>query len=185
MSLSGGCSVLLQSQTTATTDRKEAQMPKSKMPIVSTLAGLIAVLALAGAPASAFAGRSLNGQDPYATGCNRDQQIAGRGTIDDYYGHTFGTIDLMWSPRCQTNWGIAYFNDGNPSSDPAVDIAVDGTDSAISPWLYNNPINYSTTAPGSPVWGNMAYSPGCAKAHVFFGEADGLAVQYGCVSDAG
>jgi hypothetical protein len=155
-----------------------------RRPAIGTLAGLIAGLALlAGAPASALADRSLNGQDPYATGCNHDQQVAGSGPISDSYGRTFGTIYLMWSPRCQTNWGIAYFNDGNPSSDPAVDIEVAGTDPAISQGNYNNFVVYSTTAPGSPVWGNMAYSPGCAEAAVFFGAASGLAVQGGCPAD--
>lgn len=157
-----------------------------KKPAIRAMSGLIAVLALvAGAPASAFADSSLSGQDPYATGCNRDQQVAGSSEISDDYGGSFGTIYLMWSPQCQTNWGIAYFNDGNTSSDPAVDIAVSGTDPAVSQWNYNNSIDYVTTAPGSPVWGNMVYSPGCAKAHVFFGAARGLAVQGGCPSDAG
>jgi hypothetical protein len=153
---------------------------------ISLMAGLIAVLGLiVGTPTSALADRALNGPDPYATGCNGDQQVAGSGTISDYYDHTFGTIYLMWSPRCQTNWGIAYFDDGNPSSDPVVDVAVAGTDPAVSEWNYNNPVDYRTSAPGSPVWGNMAYSPGCAKAHVFFGAAVGIAVQDGCPSDAG
>jgi hypothetical protein len=125
-------------------------------------------------------GLACTGQDPYATGCQSDASVAGSSAIVDGTGRTLGTLKLYWSHTCQTNWGAASFDDGNPASTPPVDIKVFGTD-ASAPTPYNiQPVDFPTTGAGSPVWGNMIYSPGCAYATVTRGDAAGTAVQEGC-----
>jgi hypothetical protein len=117
--------------------------------------------------------------DPYQTSCANDQVLAGRGTITDGNGNgNYGTLDLMWSPTCQTNWGIAYFNDGNPNDGTWVLITVSGTDGGVA-------FEYRGT--GSPVWGDMIYSPDCANTDVerhYAGtqtiKMGGFAKQFGC-----
>lgn len=162
--------------------------------LVSALPIVVAALV---APPIASANASLNGTDPYQTGCARGATVAGSGPITDNIHPPLGRIYLMWSPRCQTNWGIAYFNDGNKASDPPVYIAVWGTDPSqpdtappagpgpYPPNLYNvyegwpsSGVPYSGV--GSPVWGNQVFSPGCAGGIVYWGEAVGIATQYGC-----
>jgi surface antigen len=135
------------------------------------------------------AGSSLSGQDPYATGCANDEIVAGTSPIDDQDGAQVGTLDLMWSNNCQTNWGIAYFNDGNPNDGSTVDIKVVG--SATGGGYTQGPVDAAYDGVGQPVWGNMIDSPGCAYATVTRANADqsidmtGLAVQNGCPAPAG
>jgi hypothetical protein len=150
------------------------------------------VVAALVAPPIASASASLNGTDPYRSGCARGATVAGYGLITDNIHPPLGRIYLMWSPRCQTNWGIAYFNDGNKASDPVVDISVWGTDPSqpdtappagpgpYPPNVYNVYAEYQYSGVGSPVWGNQVFAPGCAGAIVYWGNAVGIATQIGC-----
>jgi Protein of unknown function (DUF2690) len=125
-------------------------------------------------------GTLCNGLDPYASHCSNDASVAGSSPLVDSRGTTLGTVKLYFSPACQSGWGQVDFNDGNPPTTPPVTVTVIGTDGA-SPGNYDShPVEYVTTGSGSPVWGNMVYSPGCAVAYVSRGDASGKAVQSGC-----
>lgn len=128
--------------------------------------------------AASCSANGCSGQDPYSTGCNNGDSVAGTAAIFDKVGQTVGEVRLYWSSACQSNWGQAYFNDGNPPSTPPVDVKVFG--SSTSGTYDTGPIDFYTMASGSPVWGNMVYSPGCAYATVTRGEDTGTAVQQGC-----
>lgn len=146
-------------------------------------AGALPFLVAALVTATAGANASLNGSDPYRTGCARGATVAGSDVIRNYTtNQVVGSVYLMWSPRCQTNWGIAYFNDGNKATDPPVDILVFGTDPTQPDGEddYNVDADYYTTMAGSPIWGNQVFSPGCAEVWVTWGNAGGLAIQKGC-----
>ncbi len=147
--------------------------------------GLTAVLvcALTGlhppsASAASCAGTACNGADPYASGCGSGATVAGDAPIVDGQGRQIGDLKLFFSPSCQTNWGQAYFSDGNPASTPPVDVTVVGSSAGSA---YNQgPVDFTYTGSGSPVWGNMVYSPGCAYATVTRGDAHARTVQNGC-----
>jgi hypothetical protein len=147
-----------------------------------------AVLAGMAGPAAAAgcSGQSCNGADPYVMGCANDANSAGH---TDYYDGSTGAyvhVDLMWSPSCQTNWGVASFDDGNPSWTQPVYIVVVGTDPTNGPNNYNTyPYDYQYAGSGSPVWGNMVYSPGCAFTSVTRGNFGGTAVERGCPTPTG
>jgi hypothetical protein len=115
--------------------------------------------------------------------CNSGASIAGSGAIVNGSGQRIGTIKLFWSSACQSNWGQADFNDGNPASTPPVTVRVVGSSSGAS--HDNGPVSFRYTGSGSPVWGNMVYSPGCAYATVTRGDATGTAVQIGCRGPGG
>jgi hypothetical protein len=140
--------------------------------------GSVTVLpALSAAPAYAAtcSGYGCDGQDPLASGCNTGAYTVASAPIT-YQGVTYGTVELRWSPTCQTNWarttvGNAYLGLMRYANiyrqNPA----------AQADWHY--------TGPGNPVYGNMLYSPGCAEAEgeVQNGQgifAEGWAVQPGC-----
>jgi len=59
------------------------------------------VVAALVAPPIASASASLNGTDPYRSGCARGATVAGYGLITDNIHPPLGRIYLMWSPRCQ------------------------------------------------------------------------------------
>lgn len=124
-------------------------------------------------------GQDCTGQDPYATGCAAGATIAGSGPLSD----GAGSVTLYWSPACHTNWAAASFADGNPPTTPPVRVRVVGSGGSTS---YDNaPVDYDTTGSGSPIWGNMTYSPGCAYGEVSRGGVSGRAVEGGCPSPAG
>jgi hypothetical protein len=116
-------------------------------------------------------------QDPYATACNSDASVVATAPIVDASGQAIGELKLYWSPVCQSNWGQAYFHDGNPANTPPVTVSVVGSSATT---YDSGPVVFSTTAAGSPVWGNMVYSPGCSYAKVTRGDASATAVQAGC-----
>jgi Protein of unknown function (DUF2690) len=162
----------------------------SRCPIWRTCRGVVVIAALmsaglaspsvvtsSAAAATCSAARCTN-QDPYATGCSAGDSVAGTGAIVDGSGQGIGELKLYWSPSCEANWGQAYFNDGNPPSTPPVDVKVVGSSSAGA--YDTGPVDFTTPAAGSPVWGNMVDSPGCAYATVTRGGASGTAVQLGC-----
>jgi hypothetical protein len=148
---------------------------------VSLLAAMIG--RSASASAASCSGSACTGQDPYATACNVGDSIAGSAAIVDGAGATIGELKLYWSAQCQTNWGQAYFNDGNPASTPPVTVSVEGSSSSATYDSGSVPFTY--TGSGSPVWGNMVYSPGCAYATVTRGDASATAVQIGCPPPGG
>jgi hypothetical protein len=128
--------------------------------------------------AASCSGSSCTGQDPYATRCNIRDSVAGSAAILDRAGRPIGQIRLYWSSACQANWGQAYFNDGNPASTPPVDIKVVGSSSSAA--YDTGLVDFTYTSSGSPVWGDMVYSPGCAYATVARGDATGQAIQARC-----
>jgi hypothetical protein len=147
--------------------------------LIMAVSALLALgVSVTPAVAATCSGPSCTSQDPYVTQCNAGDSIAGATAIVDAAGQTFGRLVLYWSPACQTNWGQAYFDDGNPPSTPPVDVRVFGSSSSAT--YDTGPVDFSTTASGSPVWGNMVYSPGCAYATVTRGGQTGTAVQQGC-----
>lgn len=50
-------------------------------------------------------GDGCTGQKPELTGCDRDARTIRTGAVVDHVtGRQVGTIELRWSPHCQTNW---------------------------------------------------------------------------------
>jgi len=47
---------------------------------------------------------ALDHKDPYDTGCANTKSAVRTGTLTDRNGNPVGTIKLMWSTSCQTNW---------------------------------------------------------------------------------
>ncbi len=111
--------------------------------------------------------------DPVATGCS-----AGSTTVTSAAIGGVGTVELRWSPTCQTNWS-------------RVTIAAGGANPSGF-WRYADIYRQSPAAHdyfdfngnGSPVYGNMLYAPGCAWASGTIqnagGWSTGTAVQPGC-----
>jgi hypothetical protein len=132
----------------------------------------------AAASAATCTGSACTNQDPYVTGCDIGDSVAGSAPIVDSSGATIGEIKLYWSPACESNWGQAYFNDGNPANTPPVTISVQGSSPGGRYDVGSTP--FTSTGSGSPVWGNMVYSPGCAYTTATRGTASGTAVQAGC-----
>lgn len=64
-----------------------------------------AVTLLAGSPAQAQAAlKPYDGQDPYRSGCGNSARVVKTAKIKSRVHGELGTIKLMWSGRCQTNW---------------------------------------------------------------------------------
>ncbi|MFG1698400.1 DUF2690 domain-containing protein [Nonomuraea sp. NPDC049309] len=62
-----------------------------------------AAVLLAGSPAHA-ALKPYDHQDPYKTHCGNYARAVRTGNITSRAHGTVGTIKLMWSSKCQTNW---------------------------------------------------------------------------------
>jgi hypothetical protein len=69
--------------------------------LVALIIPLGGVTVLTAGPASA----SISDTDPKTTGCWDSNAYALYSVADPYYG---GTLQLWWSPDCQTNWGQDY-----------------------------------------------------------------------------
>ncbi|GLZ39720.1 hypothetical protein Acsp05_33440 [Actinokineospora sp. NBRC 105648] len=72
-------------------------------------------------------------------------------------GGRAGVIQILWSPRCQTNWGRIVLDsyDPNPNHLPRwVDVH-----NAAGGHVY-----FTWTGAGQYIYGDMLYSPGCAWA---------------------
>jgi hypothetical protein len=64
-----------------------------------------AVTLLAGSPAQAQAAlKPYDHQDPYRSGCGNSARVVKTAAIKSRIHGEVGTIKLMWSGRCQTNW---------------------------------------------------------------------------------
>lgn len=60
--------------------------------------------------ASGCSGTGCNNTDPYTTGCHDSQSYDWPVTVYDGTGGTVGTVELWWSPTCQTNWVVGINN---------------------------------------------------------------------------
>ncbi|MER6943249.1 DUF2690 domain-containing protein [Nonomuraea sp. NPDC000554] len=73
-----------------------------KFRVAATAIGAIAAALLATSPAQAAA-RGYDHQDPYKSGCGNSARVVR--TADLHNGaDVVGTIQLMWSGKCKTNW---------------------------------------------------------------------------------
>jgi hypothetical protein len=156
--------------------------------VIASLIGVVAFLVVFGgagqagaAPIGATAtcsGYGCDYQDPIATGCSAGANNTASAAVT-YGGVNYGTVELRWSPTCQSNWSRLTINAG--SSNPngywrGVDVY------RQSPYALAYFDYYGT---GSQVYGNMLYSPGCAKATAYLqisasATATGVALQPGC-----
>jgi len=143
------------------------------------LAVPIATATAAHAAACPPAGYQCDHQDPVATHCADDASFVASAPVTSS-GVSYGTIELRWSNRCQTNWARLWLN--NPSNPNGWVRYLSIT--RQNPHAYDEFRYYGN---GSPIYGNMMYSPGCAKANglilistspITF--AGGEALQPGC-----
>jgi Protein of unknown function (DUF2690) len=99
-------------------------------------------------PASAA---SLDGKDPYTTGCNSGAYSVKSSYITNQLGDALGTVYLYWSPSCKTNWTeirVPTYGYGSAN------VYTDDGRSALFSYSAGN---------GGHHWGNMLYAPGiCA-----------------------
>jgi hypothetical protein len=95
-------------------------------------------------------GRGCDNRDPAQTGCSSGSTVA------DAVNTRQGRMELRWSPACRTNWvRITGFTGDTQRID-------------INVWQRSTGITVRYLADPSPGthWGNMVYSPGCAKGTV-------------------
>ncbi|MEO3798783.1 DUF2690 domain-containing protein [Nonomuraea sp. B1E8] len=72
---------------------------------MAVVTGAVAAAALfAGSPANAQAAKPYDHQDPYKSGCGNSARAVKTAKIKSRAHGTIGTIKLMWSGRCKTNW---------------------------------------------------------------------------------
>jgi len=148
---------------------------------VTVLLGSIATistLAIAPASAATCSGYGCDSQDPVATGCSSGSYTVKSAPVA-YNGVQYGTVELRWSPTCQTNWSRLTISAGgsNPQHyDRQVWVARQNPDAQMG---------FDWTSDGSPIYGDMLYAPGCAKAWATIqvgpnAIASGTAMQPGC-----
>jgi hypothetical protein len=120
--------------------------------------------------------RGCDGQDPYATGCDGSSSMI---AATPNYPAAPGTI-LYWSSACHTNWAAVYSSVDFGGS--YVDVDVQGTDPLAGSGKYNVDVNFNCYCYGTFVWGNMVYSPGCARAYGYSSLYGGMGSVYqpGC-----
>ncbi|TDC06786.1 DUF2690 domain-containing protein [Nonomuraea longispora] len=75
-----------------------------KLRVVAVVTGAVTAAALfAGSPANAQA-KPYDHQDPYKSGCGNSARVVKSAKIKSRANGTVGTIKLMWSGKCKTNW---------------------------------------------------------------------------------
>lgn len=122
---------------------------KTRIIAAATAAAAAASLSvLASLPASAS---SLDGQDPYSTGCASGSYSVKHADIKNQEGDKLGDVYLYWSPSCKTNWTeVRVATNGYG----AVNVYADGGKAEYFNYQAGN---------GGHHWGNMVYAPGiCA-----------------------
>jgi Protein of unknown function (DUF2690) len=143
------------------------------------VAGSVVSATVAHAATCPPAGYQCDHQDPAVTHCADDGSFVARAPVVAN-GVGYGTIELRWSNRCQSNWARLWLNNPNNPNQWVRYLSVTRKD----PHGYDEFRYYGN---GSPIYGNMMYSPGCAKAiglilissnPVVF--AGGEALQPGC-----
>lgn len=101
-------------------------------------------------PAAGCSGSGCNGQDPIAMGCANDAYTA-RSQALYRAGEQIGTVEMRWSPSCQTNWARASFIYG--ATNPTVEL--------WTPNVNGSKVqSYTYTGTTYSVYGNMYYAPG-------------------------
>jgi hypothetical protein len=141
----------------------------TSLPLVTT-----AEVALA---ASCSAG-GCDYQDPATTGCSTGSYtVVSAGVFSA--GVRYGTVELRWSPTCQTNWSRLTINAG----------AANPNHYDRQAWVHRQSpaasIGFDWTGDGSVIYSDMLYAPGCAKAYASLTLsattwASGTAMQPGC-----
>jgi Protein of unknown function (DUF2690) len=119
------------------------------------IAGLAAAtaLALTALPMSASGASSYDHKDPYATGCATGSYAVRSAPIDSRALGNIGTVRLMWSPSCKTNW-----TDISVSSSAKGSIYVYRRNGGAG-----NVDQFNYSSGRTHRWGNMLYAPGvCA-----------------------
>jgi hypothetical protein len=155
--------------------------------VIASLAGVVFLVVLGGAGqasaapvgiAATCSGYGCDYQDPAVTGCSAGSNNTASAAVT-YGGVSYGTVELRWSPTCQTNWSRLTINAGgsNPNGYWRGVYAYRQSPYAGTYFDY-----YGA---GSPVYGNMLYAPGCAKAIAYLQisasvTASGVAMQPGC-----
>ncbi|WP_433252448.1 DUF2690 domain-containing protein [Streptosporangium sp. CA-135522] len=105
------------------------------------------VVLLTGSPASAHA---YDHEDPYRTGCNTTARAVRTASIESRVDGTVGTIKLMWSSGCRTNWTEIWTG---ASMRGTISVTTDRGGDRFTFRAGN----------GGHHWGNMMYAPGvCA-----------------------
>jgi hypothetical protein len=129
--------------------------------LICVLLAAISVIgsaSMASAATPTCAGSSCTGQDPAITHCADDSYVVAGISAPIAWGSAQpGIIQILWSPRCQTNWGRIVLNvyDTNPEHLPRwVTVANDQGGS----------IGFEWTGAGQYIYGDMLYSPTCAWA---------------------
>ncbi|MEW9547131.1 DUF2690 domain-containing protein [Nonomuraea sp. NPDC050783] len=74
-----------------------------KLRVVATAVGAAAVTLLAGSPAHA-AMKPYDHKDPYRSGCGNSARVVRTAAITSRANGKVGTVKLMWSGKCKTNW---------------------------------------------------------------------------------
>jgi hypothetical protein len=138
-------------------------------------APILPAITAAPAHAATCSGYGCDQQDPVNNGCNNGAYTVTSAPIV-YNGTSYGTVDLRWSPTCQTNWARVTVNSNLTNKTRWADV-LRQSPYATALWY--------TSAPGNPVYGNMLYAPGCAEAEAEIdlsnsAIAEGWAVQPGC-----
>jgi hypothetical protein len=114
-------------------------------------AAALATAGLAAVAAPTASAASLDGKDPYTTGCNGGSYSVKSASIKNELGDSLGTVYLYWSPSCKTNWTEARVSSIGTGS---VNVYTDDGRSALFNYKAGN---------GGHHWGNMLYAPGiCA-----------------------
>ncbi|WP_188191286.1 DUF2690 domain-containing protein [Nonomuraea sp. SYSU D8015] len=76
-----------------------------KLRVAATAVGAAAAMALvAGSPAHAQAAHRYDHKDPYRSGCGNSARVVETADIKSRIHGEVGTIKLMWSGKCKTNW---------------------------------------------------------------------------------
>ncbi|MFC4011505.1 DUF2690 domain-containing protein [Nonomuraea purpurea] len=78
-----------------------------KLRAVATAIGVAAsVVLIAGSPAHAQAGpkQRYDHKDPYKAGCASTSRVVETAKLKSPMREEWGTVSLMWSRKCQTNW---------------------------------------------------------------------------------
>ncbi|MEU6790448.1 DUF2690 domain-containing protein [Nonomuraea wenchangensis] len=76
-----------------------------KLRVAATAIGAAAVTILAGSPAHAQAAlKPYDHQDPYRSGCGNSARVVRTAAIKTRFNDKVGTVKLMWSGKCKTNW---------------------------------------------------------------------------------
>jgi hypothetical protein len=121
-------------------------------------AGAASALMVTPAPVSAAScsGTGCNGQDPGTTGCTSGSYTVYSATNTFWASSTFWatvSVDLRWSPTCQTNWARAAVTSSNPSTYAfQIQVMLKGSS-------YNTIWHTEYAGIGRQVYGDMHYPP--------------------------